>query len=183
MAARLTAVPGASQVLERGLVTYSNAAKCELLGVPPELIAEHGAVSEPVARAMARGARERAGVAVGAAITGIAGPDGGTPEKPVGTVFLALDGQLGGRVRQAHFPGDRERVRQHSSQALLEMLRRAPALEGLSRSSCPPRQQGPSAPSWRWSCRARPGARPSTRSSRCGRACPACAGPPPRACT
>ncbi len=125
VAARLTAVPGASQVLERGLVTYSNAAKCELLGVPPELIAEHGAVSEPVARAMARGARERAGVAVGAAITGIAGPDGGTPEKPVGTVFLALEGQLGGRVRQAHFPGDRERVRQHSSQALLEMLRRA----------------------------------------------------------
>ncbi len=125
VAARLTAVPGASRVLERGYVTYSNAAKCELLGVPPELVAEHGAVSEPVARAMARGARERAGVSVGAAITGIAGPDGGTPDKPVGTVFLALDGQLGQGLRRAHFPGDRERVRQHSSQALLEMLRRA----------------------------------------------------------
>lgn len=125
VAARLTAVPGASQVLERAFVTYSNAAKSELLGVPPELIEEHGAVSEPVAQAMARGARERAGVPVGAAITGIAGPDGGTPEKPVGTVFLALEGQLGARLRQAHFPGDRERVRQHASQALLEMLRRA----------------------------------------------------------
>jgi nicotinamide-nucleotide amidase len=124
-AARLTSVPGASHFLERGFVTYSNAAKSELLGVPPELIAEHGAVSEPVARAMAEGALRRAGVQVAGAVTGVAGPDGGTAEKPVGTVFLALAGELGPRLRRAHFPGDRERVRQQSVQALLEMLRRA----------------------------------------------------------
>ncbi len=124
-AARLTSVPGASHFLERGFVTYSNAAKSELLGVAPGLIAEHGAVSEPVARAMAEGALQRAGVQVGAAVTGVAGPDGGTAEKPVGTVYLALAGALGPRLRRAHFPGDRERVRQQSVQALLEMLRRA----------------------------------------------------------
>jgi nicotinamide-nucleotide amidase len=124
-AARLTSVPGASHFLERGFVTYSNAAKSELLGVAPGLIAEHGAVSEPVARAMAEGALQRAGVEVGAAVTGVAGPDGGTAEKPVGTVYLALAGALGPRLRRAHFPGDRERVRQQSVQALLEMLRRA----------------------------------------------------------
>ena len=124
-AARLTSVPGASHFLERGFVTYSNAAKSELLGVAPELLAEHGAVSEPVARAMAEGALQRAGVQVGAAVTGVAGPDGGTAEKPVGTVYLALAGALGPRLRRAHFPGDRERVREQSVQALLEMLRRA----------------------------------------------------------
>ena len=124
-AARLTSVPGASHFLERGFVTYSNAAKSELLGVAPGLIAEHGAVSEPVARAMAEGALQRAGVEVGAAVTGVAGPDGGTAEKPVGTVYLALAGALGPHLRRAHFPGDRERVRQQSVQALLEMLRRA----------------------------------------------------------
>ena len=124
-AARLTSVPGASHFLERAFVAYSNAAKSELLGVAPGLIAEHGAVSEPVARAMAEGALQRAGVEVGAAVTGVAGPDGGTAEKPVGTVYLALAGALGPRLRRAHFPGDRERVRQQSVQALLEMLRRA----------------------------------------------------------
>ncbi|HUG60799.1 MAG TPA: CinA family protein [Methylomirabilota bacterium] len=90
IAATVTEIPGSSDVLERGFVTYSNAAKADLLGVPPETIAEHGAVSEPVARAMAEGAllRSRADIAV--AVTGIAGPSGGSAEKPVGLVHLAV---------------------------------------------------------------------------------------------
>jgi len=125
LAARLTDVPGASAYLERGFVTYSNRAKVEELGVLAELIEAHGAVSEPVARAMAAGARERAGSAVGVGITGIAGPDGGSPEKPVGLVFIALEGALGSHVRRVHFPGGRDRVRRQASQAALELLRRA----------------------------------------------------------
>lgn len=125
LAARLTSVAGASHFLERGFVTYSNASKTELLGVPQELIAQHGAVSEPVAAAMAAGARRAAGTDLGLAITGIAGPDGGTLDKPVGLVFLALCGRAGEQVRRVHFPGDRERVRFQSTQVLLEMLRRA----------------------------------------------------------
>jgi len=123
VAARLTEVPGASAFLERGYVTYSDRSKSELLGVDPGLIAAKGAVSEEVARAMAAGARRAAGADAAVAITGIAGPDGGSPEKPVGLVFLALDGTLGERVRRAHFPGDRERVRHQAVQAALEMLR------------------------------------------------------------
>ena len=84
LASRLTDVPGSSAYVERGFVCYSNRSKVELLGVPEMLIAEHGAVSEPVAQAMAEGARARAGTNVGIGITGIAGPDGGTPAKPVG---------------------------------------------------------------------------------------------------
>ena len=123
VAARLTEVPGASAFLERGYVTYSDRSKSELLGVDPGLIAAKGAVSEEVARAMAAGARRAAGADAAVAITGIAGPDGGSPEKPVGLVFLALDGTLGERVRRAHFPGDRERVQHQAVQAALEMLR------------------------------------------------------------
>jgi len=85
----LTAIPGSSHVVEAGLVTYSNAAKTRLAGVPEDLLAAHGAVSEPVARAMAEGARERLGVDLAVSITGVAGPDGGTPEKPVGLVHFA----------------------------------------------------------------------------------------------
>ncbi|MFN8095294.1 MAG: nicotinamide-nucleotide amidohydrolase family protein [Vicinamibacteria bacterium] len=92
LASRLTGVPGASLVLERGFVTYANRAKVEALGVDEALLARHGAVSEEVAAAMAAGARRVAGADVGVAITGIAGPDGGTPEKPVGLVFVAIDG-------------------------------------------------------------------------------------------
>jgi nicotinamide-nucleotide amidase len=125
LAARLTDVPGASDFLERGYVTYSNRAKADLLGVDPALIERRGAVSEDVARAMAEGARRAAQVEVALAVTGIAGPSGGTPEKPVGLVFLALTGALGERVRHAHFPGDRERIRHQACQAALEMLRRA----------------------------------------------------------
>jgi nicotinamide-nucleotide amidase len=124
LASRVTAVPGASRFFERGYVTYTNRAKQELLGVEPALFESVGAVSEEVARAMARGARERAKSAIGIGITGVAGPDGGTPEKPVGLVFVAVSGPAGERVRRLLFPGDRERVRFQASQAALEMLRR-----------------------------------------------------------
>jgi nicotinamide-nucleotide amidase len=124
LAARLTSVPGASAYFERGFVTYSNRAKTELLGVAPELIQKEGAVSEAVAAAMAAGARRAAGSDVALGITGIAGPEGGTAEKPVGLVFLALDGAAGTRVRRVVFPGDRERIRHQATQAALEMLRR-----------------------------------------------------------
>lgn len=90
VAALLTAIPGSSAVVERGFVTYSNAAKAELLGVPDGLIARHGAVSEPVARAMAEGALARSRADVAVAVTGIAGPGGGSPDKPVGLVHLSL---------------------------------------------------------------------------------------------
>jgi len=124
LASRLTGVPGASAFLERAYVTYGNRAKVELLGVPETLLAATGAVSEDVARAMADGARSRAGADIGVGITGIAGPDGGTPEKPVGLVYVALAGVAGERIRRALFPGERERVRFQASQLALEMLRR-----------------------------------------------------------
>jgi nicotinamide-nucleotide amidase len=124
LAARLTDVPGSSAFFERGFVTYSNRSKVELLGVPADLIEAQGAVSEAVAAAMAAGARRAAGTDIGIGITGIAGPDGGTPEKPVGTVFVALDGAAGSRVRPALYPGDRERIRHQATQSALEMLRR-----------------------------------------------------------
>jgi nicotinamide-nucleotide amidase len=121
---RLTEVPGSSAFLDRAYVTYSDRAKTDLLGVDPETIATHGAVSEETARAMAAGARAAAGADVAVAITGIAGPTGGTPEKPVGLVFIALEGAAGTRVRRAQFPGSRDRVRRQACQAALEMLRR-----------------------------------------------------------
>ena len=129
VAAALTNIAGSSDVVDRGFVTYSNEAKSDLLGVPMDLIIEHGAVSEPVARAMAEGAlaRSRAGVTV--AITGIAGPGGGSAEKPVGTVHVALVGPGSEESLSAHrhlrLPGDRRRIRQLSSQWALELLRRA----------------------------------------------------------
>jgi nicotinamide-nucleotide amidase len=124
LAARLTSVPGASAFLERGYVTYSNRSKVELLGVDPALIASAGAVSAETAAAMAAGARRAARADVGVAITGIAGPDGGTADKPVGLVFIATEGPAGDRVRRIHFPGSRERVRFQATQAALEILRR-----------------------------------------------------------
>jgi nicotinamide-nucleotide amidase len=124
LSARLTDVPGASAVLERALVTYSNRAKTEELGVEASRLEAHGAVSGEVAAAMAEGARRVAGADVGVGITGIAGPDGGTDDKPVGLVFVALDGAAGTRVRRNLFPGGRERVRYQSTQVALEMLRR-----------------------------------------------------------
>jgi len=132
VAERLTRVPGSSDYFLGGAVTYTNDLKIKLIGVPPELIAEHGAVSEPVARAMAEGVRRALGSDFGIGITGVAGPGGGSEAKPVGTVHIALAGpaasESGGGIltdhRKIRFPGDRERVRQHSSQLALEMLRR-----------------------------------------------------------
>jgi nicotinamide-nucleotide amidase len=124
LAARLTSVPGASAFLERGYVTYNDRAKTELLGVDPALLASVGAVSAETAAAMAEGARRSARTDIGVGITGIAGPDGGTAEKPVGLVFIAIRGPAGDRTRRIHFAGTRERVRFQASQAALEMLRR-----------------------------------------------------------
>lgn len=124
LASRLTDVPGSSDYVERGVVCYSNRAKTEMLGVPQAMIDEHGAVSEPVATAMAHGIRVRAGADLGVGITGIAGPAGGTPTKPVGTVVVAVAWAGGERVRTLWFPGDREQVKFHSSQAALDMVRR-----------------------------------------------------------
>ncbi len=125
LTSRLTDVPGSSAYVERSVVVYSNAAKTELLGVPAALIEQHGAVSEPVALAMAAGIRARAGTTIGIGITGIAGPDGGTPEKPVGTVAIAVDGPWGCRVRTRVFPGGREQVKFFATQAALDDVRRA----------------------------------------------------------
>ena len=123
LTSRLTDVPGSSAYVERGFVCYSNRSKIELLGVPDAMLTEHGAVSDPVAQAMAEGARARAGTNVGIGITGVAGPDGGTPAKPVGTVSIAVvvDGET--RVRTFQFVGGREQVKFQASQAALNMLR------------------------------------------------------------
>jgi nicotinamide-nucleotide amidase len=122
---RLTRVPGSSDYFLGGAVTYTNELKTRLVGVPAELIAEHGAVSEPVARAMAEGVRRALGSDWGIGITGVAGPGGGSEAKPVGTVHLALAGPRGeADHRKIRFPGDRERVRWFAAQLALEMLRR-----------------------------------------------------------
>jgi nicotinamide-nucleotide amidase len=124
LSARITEVPGASAVLDRAFVTYANRAKVEETGVDPALLERHGAVSAEVATAMAEGAMRAARTDVGVGITGIAGPDGGTAEKPVGLVFVATAGEAGTRVRRSLFPGGRERVRFQATQVALEMLRR-----------------------------------------------------------
>ena len=124
IASRLTDVAGSSRYVERGIVSYSNAAKTELLGVPAELIAQHGAVSEPVALAMADGVRARSRVGVGVGVTGIAGPGGGSDEKPVGTVAIAAVTAEVTRSRVFRFLGDREQVKFQASQAALDMVRR-----------------------------------------------------------
>ncbi|MGQ0696230.1 MAG: competence/damage-inducible protein A [Nitrospiraceae bacterium] len=122
---RLTQVPGSSAYVDRGAICYSNRAKTDMLGVPIELIATHGAVSEEVAAAMARGIRERAGVSVGLSVTGIAGPGGATETKPVGLVYVGLDGRRGEAItKEFHFHGDRSVIKQRSSQAALDLLRR-----------------------------------------------------------
>ena len=128
IAGSLTAVPGSSSVLERGFVTYSNDSKIELLGVAAELIAEHGAVSEAVCRAMAEGALAHAHADLSVAVTGIAGPDGGTPDKPVGTVHIAV-ARRGHDTAHAghHFPGDRAQIRVAGVEAALDMLQEAAA--------------------------------------------------------
>lgn len=124
IAAACTDVAGSSAWFERGFVTYSNAAKTDLLGVPPALIATHGAVSESVVRAMAQGAAQRAGVPVALASTGIAGPGGGSPDKPVGTVWLGWFVQGHCTAQCYQFAGERQAVRQQAvAQALQELAR------------------------------------------------------------
>lgn len=124
LAHRITNVSGSSKVFLCGYVTYANAAKEQLLGVPGRLIAEHGAVSEPVCRAMAEGARERSGADFALAITGIAGPTGGTTEKPVGTVFIGLAAAGDGQVQRHQLTFDRETFKQVATQLALDLLRR-----------------------------------------------------------
>lgn len=112
IAAALTAIPGSSDVVDRGFVTYSNAAKVEMLGVPAEMVAAEGAVSEAVARRMAEGALLHSAADIAVSVTGIAGPDGGTATKPVGLVWFGL-ARRGAPTRTEHhvFPGDRTAVR------------------------------------------------------------------------
>jgi nicotinamide-nucleotide amidase len=125
LGARLTAIPGSSDVVRGGVIAYDGGVKTALLDVPEALLREHGEVSEPVARAMASGARAVVGVDAAIAITGIAGPGGGSAEKPVGLVWIALD--LRGEVESRRFMmvGDRAEIRHRSAQAAMEMLRRA----------------------------------------------------------
>ena len=130
IAAACTAVAGSSDWFERGFVTYSNAAKTEMLGVPPALLAAHGAVSEEVADAMARGALQHAKVPLSVAVTGIAGPGGAVPGKPVGTVWLAIARQAPGaapwvRAERLQLDGDRAAVRAQTVSLALQRLRAA----------------------------------------------------------
>ena len=124
IAQRLTEVPGSSVYFKEGVVAYSNDAKTRSLGVDSELIRQHGAVSAPVAEAMAEGIRHRADTDFGLSVTGIAGPGGGTEEKPVGLVFIALSDDAHTEHRKIMLPGDRHLIRWRASQAALDLLRR-----------------------------------------------------------
>jgi nicotinamide-nucleotide amidase len=123
IAAALTDIAGSSDVVERGFVTYSNEAKTDLLGVPAALIAQHGAVSEPVARAMVVGAIARAPVDLAVSVTGVAGPSGGSAEKPVGLVHFGAS-RKGGTAVTEHwlFTGDRDSVRAQATRRALELM-------------------------------------------------------------
>ena len=122
IAKRLTDRAGASDIVLGGVVAYSNAAKTDLLGVDAALLEAHGAVSEPVAGAMAGGALDRFGAHCALAVTGIAGPGGGTAEKPVGTVCIAARAEGAERLRTLRLPGDRDEVRERSAQAAIALL-------------------------------------------------------------
>ena len=124
VAERITSVSGSSRYFVGGAVVYSNQLKTAFAGVPSELIEKHGAVSREVAAALAEGIRERSGATLGLGITGIAGPTGGTEEKPVGLVFHALAGDEDTEVVERTFPGDRKRIRRFASQQALDMVRR-----------------------------------------------------------
>jgi nicotinamide-nucleotide amidase len=126
IAAALTAIAGSSDVVDRGFVTYSNEAKNEAIGVPMELIASHGAVSQPVAAAMAEGALARSQAAIAIAVTGVAGPGGGSAEKPVGLVWFGL-ARTGSTAVTDHriFPGDRTDIRAATVAHALKMIRDA----------------------------------------------------------
>ena len=124
LGSRITAVPGASDVFIGGVVAYDNVVKSGMLDVPPELLDRHGAVSEEVVSAMALGVQRQFAVDAALAITGIAGPQGGTPEKPVGTVWIAARLGTAGRALKRIFPGDRGEIRARAAQAALDLLRR-----------------------------------------------------------
>ena len=124
VAARLTDIPGSSDVFVGGFVAYADSVKVEELAVPEEVLRSHGAVSAETAAAMARGARGRLGADVAVAVTGIAGPGGGTPEKPVGLVFLHVSGPPGELPRDFHFHGDRSAIRRRSTVVALHLVRR-----------------------------------------------------------
>jgi len=124
VAERLTSVPGSSRYFTSGLICYSNESKMELAGIPPLLLRMQGAVSAEVARGLAEGIRARAGTTIGVGVTGVAGPAGGSAEKPVGTVHIAVATPVGTEHRQFLYPGDRERIRWQASQGALDMVRR-----------------------------------------------------------
>ena len=130
LGARFTSIPGSSQYFVGGFITYSNELKREMLGVSTETLESFGAVSAETAQAMAVGARERTGSTYAVSITGVAGPDGGTEEKPVGLVYMAIAGPEGPVVTHRQFIGDRERIRVFTTQAALDLLRRR--LQGLA---------------------------------------------------
>ena len=124
IAQRITAIPGSSRSFLGGTIVYSNQLKSTLAGVPPELIEQHGAVSEEVARALAAGIRERTGATIGLGITGIAGPTGGTDSKPVGLVYIAVSDAQRTDVLERNFRGSRNRVREWAAQQALDLVRR-----------------------------------------------------------
>jgi nicotinamide-nucleotide amidase len=124
VAERVTSVSGSSRYFAGGAVVYSNNLKSDFAGVPPEVIQAHGAVSREVAAALAEGIRKRCGTTLGIGVTGVAGPTGGTPEKPTGLVFLALASEQGTEVVERNFLGDRERIRWFASQQALDLVRR-----------------------------------------------------------
>ncbi len=123
LGSRLTDVPGASAVLSGGVIAYSNRVKQGLLGVPEDLLTAHGAVSEPVVLAMAQGARQRFHTDWAIAISGVAGPDGGTPDKPVGTVWICVDGPGGPTAERMNYGGQRTTIKWRATQTALVMLR------------------------------------------------------------
>jgi nicotinamide-nucleotide amidase len=125
LGARLTSIPGSSDVVLGGVIAYANEVKHDLLGVAESVLEAHGAVSEPVARQMAEGARARLNASIGISITGVAGPGGGTPEKPVGTVWIAAALPDGTRALQLRLIGDRDEIRRRATQSALELVRRA----------------------------------------------------------
>jgi nicotinamide-nucleotide amidase len=125
LAERITSLSGSSRYFLGGAVVYSNELKTQFANVPKRLIDQHGAVSREVAAAMAEGIRKRCLASYGVGITGVAGPGGGTEQKPVGLVYIALAGEEGTQVVERNFPGDRKRIRQFATQQALEMIRRA----------------------------------------------------------
>jgi nicotinamide-nucleotide amidase len=125
LAQRITSLSGSSRYFLGGAIVYSNPLKTQFANVPKSLIDRHGAVSREVAAALAEGIRKRCVSSYGIGVTGVAGPTGGTEQKPVGLVYVALAGDEGTQVVEKNFPGDRKRIRWFASQQALEMVRRA----------------------------------------------------------